>query len=229
MKRVIMPRLKPEKAAELEAFWRFHHEGWACSELNQREYCEAHGLPLKRFGNWREKFRNEEAILQKGLLYRRGGGLSHMSSHMTDRDFSDMSSCYIPSVRAAPEVRRNFRLSDKKRMVAEATAPGASLSAVARRYGVAPRLLFRWKRELSEPAPEPVFLPVTVKDDTAITSESQPASGLVPDRVRNASIPERPSQEIEVELAGGRRLRFARDTDAGTVREMIALLEEVSP
>jgi hypothetical protein len=23
------------------------------SELNQREYCELHGLPLKRFGNWR--------------------------------------------------------------------------------------------------------------------------------------------------------------------------------
>jgi hypothetical protein len=36
-----------------EAFWRAHHEAWRCSELNQREYCEAQGIPLKAFGNWR--------------------------------------------------------------------------------------------------------------------------------------------------------------------------------
>src|SRR5271169_1706373 len=36
-----------------EAFWRAHHEAWGRSELNQREYCEAHGIPLKAFGNWR--------------------------------------------------------------------------------------------------------------------------------------------------------------------------------
>jgi hypothetical protein len=34
-----------------EAFWRAHHEAWRCSELNQREYCEAQGIPLKAFGN----------------------------------------------------------------------------------------------------------------------------------------------------------------------------------
>lgn len=43
-----MPRLTPERLAELEAFWRSHHEGWIGSSLNQREYCEVHGLPLKR-------------------------------------------------------------------------------------------------------------------------------------------------------------------------------------
>jgi leucyl-tRNA synthetase len=76
----VMPRLKSEKSAELEAFWRSHHEGWVSSSLNQREYCETHGLPLKRFGNWRAKFKDEAAAAQKGLLYRRGGGLSHMST-----------------------------------------------------------------------------------------------------------------------------------------------------
>jgi hypothetical protein len=34
-----------------EAFWRAHHEAWIESELNQREYCEAYGIPLKAFGN----------------------------------------------------------------------------------------------------------------------------------------------------------------------------------
>jgi hypothetical protein len=30
-----------------EAFWRAHHEAWQQSDLNQREYCEAHSLSLK--------------------------------------------------------------------------------------------------------------------------------------------------------------------------------------
>jgi hypothetical protein len=59
-----------------EAFWRTHHEAWRQSDLNQREYCEAHGLPLKAFGNWRAKFKAEPQPLLRKLLYRRGG-LSH--------------------------------------------------------------------------------------------------------------------------------------------------------
>jgi hypothetical protein len=42
-----------------EAFWRKHHEAWQQSALNQREYCEAHGIPIKAFGNWRAKFKAE--------------------------------------------------------------------------------------------------------------------------------------------------------------------------
>ena len=59
-----------------EAFWRAHHEAWKRSDLNQREYCEAQGIPLKAFGNWREKFKAEPQPPVRKLLYRRGG-LSH--------------------------------------------------------------------------------------------------------------------------------------------------------
>jgi hypothetical protein len=34
-----------------EAFWRAHHEAWRRSDLNQRQYCAAQGIPLKAFGN----------------------------------------------------------------------------------------------------------------------------------------------------------------------------------
>ena len=54
-----------------EAFWRAHHEAWRRSELNQREYCEAHGIPLKAFGNWRAKFKAEPQPPVRKLLYRR--------------------------------------------------------------------------------------------------------------------------------------------------------------
>jgi len=48
------------KSLELESFWRAHLDGWRRSDLNQREYCELRGLPLKRFGNWRATLRHEE-------------------------------------------------------------------------------------------------------------------------------------------------------------------------
>jgi len=67
-----------------EAFSRAHHEAWIESELNGREYCEAYGIPLKAFGNWRAKFMAEPQLPARKVLYRRGGlshTLSHSSSH----------------------------------------------------------------------------------------------------------------------------------------------------
>ena len=217
-----MPRLSDQKRAELEGFWRFHHEEWQKSTFNQREYCELHQLPLKRFGNWRAQFKHEAAVAQSKLLYRRGGGLRHMSGHMSDRDNEPTSTGYVPSVRAMPEGRRNFRPSDKRRIVEEALAPGSSISGVAKRYGITKRLLFRWKRELIEPEPEPIFLPVRVSDapeTSVLAAPSVATPALAP------IIVERPPSDVEVELVGGRRIRFGHDTDPDTVRAMIALLE----
>jgi hypothetical protein len=45
---MIVPRMTETKR---EDFWRSHLEGWAASDLNQMEYCEACGLPQKRFEN----------------------------------------------------------------------------------------------------------------------------------------------------------------------------------
>ncbi len=75
-----MPRMAASKSLELESFWRAHLDGWCRSDLNQREYCEQHGLPLKRLGNWRAKFKHEEPASAGKLLHRRGGGLRRFSS-----------------------------------------------------------------------------------------------------------------------------------------------------
>ncbi len=74
------------KRSELESFWRAHLDGRRRSDLNQREYCERHGLPLKRFGNWRSKLKCEESASAGKLLYRRGSGLKHMSKHMLKKN-----------------------------------------------------------------------------------------------------------------------------------------------
>lgn len=223
-----MARVSAQKRAELESFWRAHHEGWRASALNQREYCELHGLPLKRFGNWRAQFKGEEAVAKANLLWRRGGRLRHMSRHMSDREIEPSSTGYVLSARPAPDGRRNFRLSDKKRIVAEALAPGASISAVARRYGINRPLLFRWKRELAPPEPALVFLEVTVSDGPERADALSPSSApLIPmsQPVAAPVIIERSREDIEVELMGGRRVRFARGTDPDTVRAMVETLE----
>jgi hypothetical protein len=78
-----------------EAFWRAHHEAWRRSELNQREYCEAQGIPLKAFGNWRAKFKAEPQPPARKLLYRRGG-LSHALSHSLSHSLGHMT-CGSPA------------------------------------------------------------------------------------------------------------------------------------
>src|ERR1700736_3802700 len=105
-----------------EAFWRAHHEAWQQSALNQREYCEAHGIPLKAFGNWRAKFKTEPQPSVRKLLYRRRGlghTLSHSLSHMT-------YGCAEPIVPPARQGhRRKFSEADSAGLVEEAARPGA--------------------------------------------------------------------------------------------------------
>lgn len=187
-------------AEEREGFWRSHHEAWQRSHLNQREYCEAHELVLKRFENWRAKFQDEPEVPQK-LLYRRGGRLSHMTGHMTKERSSS-----VVELAAGAAGRRRFSDEDKCRIVEEACRPGCSVSQTARRYGIAVRVLFRWKEALK---PLPAFASVQVTDAAAV--------------VESAAVPSTPG--IEIELVGGRRVRFERDADPETVHRLVALLE----
>ena len=59
--------------------------------------------------------------------------------------------------------RRKFSETDKRQIVEEAVQPGASLSEVARRYGIAARVLFLWKQELTSSA-APKFVTVLITD-----------------------------------------------------------------
>ena len=126
-----------------EAFWREHHEAWKRSALNQREYCASQGIPLKAFGNWRAIFKAEPQPPMRKILYRRGG-LSHTLSHSLSHP-------------------RRFQEADKHRILREAEQPGASLAQIARNYGIARRVLCRWKQELLEANP-PAFVTVQVTD-----------------------------------------------------------------
>jgi hypothetical protein len=134
-----------------EAFWRAHHEAWKRSDLNQREYCEAQGIPLKAFGNWRAKFKAEPQAVPRKLLYRRGSvshtlghtpshRLSHTLSHVTYPS-SESPAPVVPPARAGH--RRRFSEADRRHILAEAAKPGVNISETVRRYGIARRVLCR--------------------------------------------------------------------------------------
>lgn len=94
--------MSPVRERYGEAFWRAHHEAWEQSTLNQREYCEAHGIPLKAFGNWRAKFKAEPQLPAPKLLYRRRGvshTLSHRLSHSLSHMTNDLSGPIVPPAR----------------------------------------------------------------------------------------------------------------------------------
>ncbi len=139
-----------------EAFWRAHHEAWKRSDLNQREYCGVQGLSLKAFGNWRAKFKAEPEAPVRKLLYRRGGvshTLNHRQSHTFGHTLSHVTypSLEEPQAPVVPPVRgrhrRRFSDAQRAHILAEAAQPGASVSEVARRYGIARRVLCRWRQE----------------------------------------------------------------------------------
>jgi transposase-like protein len=82
--------------------------------------------------------------------------------------------------------RRRFWSSDeKRRMVAESLAPGASASKVAQRHGVNANLLFSWRRRETRSATSGglealKLLPVIVADEgmaAAPIAPSTPAAG----------------------------------------------------
>ena len=152
-----------------EAFWRAHHEAWLQSELNQREYCEAYGIPLKAFGNWRARFKAEPKPPTRKVLYRRGV-LSHALSHSLSHGLSHDLRVPGPIVPPARDGRRRrFSEADKQQILQEAMRPDARFSEVARRYGIADRVLFRWKQKLTQA--EPLFVTVEIADAPPSTEE----------------------------------------------------------
>ena len=169
-----------------EAFWRAHHEAWKRSDLNQRQYCEAEGIPPKAFGNWRAKFKAEPQPAERKLLYRRRGlshplspPLSHPLSHPLNHLTYPSSWSGGPIVpRPREGHRRRFSEADKRRILEEAAQGGTSVAEVARRYGIDRRVLRRWKQELAA-VPAPTFVTVQVADAGTPSYAGPAAAGAV--------------------------------------------------
>ena len=109
--------------------------------------------------------------------------------------------------------RRSWAVWEKRAIVDEAQRATSSISAVARRHGITPSLLFRWRRELRPPE-QPAAAP--------------PASAFVPLVLPAPVETPRPPEEsrsgvVEVEWAGG-RVRIAGPVDLTTLVAVLGIL-----
>jgi transposase len=115
------------------------------------------------------------------------------------------------------ERRRRWSLQDKLRIVEETLQPGVTVSEVARRHGLAPSVVFTWRRlaregRLGETA-GPVFMPVEI---TPVPAQAAPVAS-----------PARRTGLIEIVLSRGRRIRVDREVDAEALRRVLQVVESL--
>jgi transposase len=114
--------------------------------------------------------------------------------------------------------RRRWSENDKRRLVAATFWPGETVHGVARRRGLSASQLFTWRKrfraEIGFPAPVP-----TVPGFAAVTL----APPLVP-TVADAATGAVPGL-IEIELAGGGRVRISGAADPAVVMAALQALE----
>ena len=117
-------------------------------------------------------------------------------------------------------VRRSKRLwtdEEKRSICLQTTAPDVSVAQVARRYALNANMIFKWLRD-ARYAPgsahsavvAPVFLPVEIVNPI----RSEAARPVLSNNVL-------PGCLLEVELAGGHRLRVAGSYDPETLARLI--------
>ncbi len=120
------------------------------------------------------------------------------------------------------ETRRHWSLAEKRKIVAEACVPFANVSAVARRHGVKPALLYRWKKELGTQSQEPggraAFVPVTIAAPAAIKPDGA-VSAPPPVAINNRN------DSIDIRLANGRSVRVDASVETSTLKRIINALE----
>ena len=103
----------------------------------------------------------------------------------------------------------------KREIVAASLVPGASVSLVARRYDINTNQLFSWRKRYrdgllgpSDPS-RPLLVPVRVE----------------PEPVTGGGQSHRAGDLIEIELAGGYRVRVGSGVDGGVLRLVLDVLE----
>jgi transposase len=110
------------------------------------------------------------------------------------------------SVVMGPERRRRWRPEEKLAVLAEAFAPGATVTDVSRRLNVATSLIYQWRRQAMGSAG---FVPAVLADDG--------------EAVRRA--PLSTSAVIVVELGGGARVSIGASASASLVTAALKALK----
>jgi transposase len=134
-----------------------------------------------------------------------------------------------------PERRRRFSADEKRAILAEAAEPGANVSEVARRHGLFPTQVYKWRRlcELGvigvPGAPElPSFVAVHVAGPSVAAPIPTQEAPVIE---RGASAVTAPSDRrhgaglIEIDVGHGRRIRVDAQVDATALAVVLDALD----
>lgn len=111
------------------------------------------------------------------------------------------------------ETRRRWSHEEKLAILKEAAGACVNVSAVARRHGIKPALLYRWRKEFNAETSSTMSLMPVVIDERADDKPPPPVlSGT--------------GHTIEIALANGRTIKVPAALDAATLKRVISTIDE---
>ncbi len=194
---------------ERETFWRAHVDACQQHPGQQRDYCQQHGLIARELRKWRTHFYGplRQQAGREDLEGPQEEGLKEFSYARPPGSNQDVA--------VLPVIRRRWTIEQKRQLVWEGLNSGQPLSRFARQRGIAPSAAYRWLQEFARPvltAPPPAAEPAFAEVQVAAPASPVPTATSAP-------------QLIEIELAGGRRIRVGDTVDVDALRRIIAVLE----
>ncbi len=120
------------------------------------------------------------------------------------------------------ERRRRWSQDDKTRIVEETLVPGAKVTEVARRNGVAASVVFTWRRQARTVEKGPCFAPVQI---VAAETGGENAKLLPEEDRRLRPVPAARIGLIEIDLGNRRRIRVDAHVDPDALARVLEVLE----
>jgi transposase len=116
--------------------------------------------------------------------------------------------------------RRRHDPGFRAMVIAEASRPGASVRDLARRHGICPSLIYRWRRQPDgerSAAPGMRLLPVRLRaSDGGLTENTVPAG--------DPAVPSEMAGLIRIDLRGGVRVTVDEHVSAAALRRVLSAL-----
>jgi transposase len=122
------------------------------------------------------------------------------------------------------ERRRRWSQDDKARIVEETLVPGAAVTDVARRNGIAASVVFTWRRQArAVEKVGPCFTPVQIT--AAVEPSVEEAKPRSEDDRRLRPVPAARNGLIEIDLGNRRRILVDAQVDAAALARVLDVLE----
>lgn len=205
-------------SAIVQAFWAMHVEAMNWSGMGIYEYASALRLSSTSLRKWRDRFEDGEVVVDwRAHLHPSARAMIRPSPkrEAAETDLTTMMDA-IPEPPEKPR-RRRFGADEKKAIVAETEAPGATVSSVARHHGITTSMLFRWRAELGLGRDKGADLVevALAGGDTGAASALSALQALV----------RPPDGMMAVELDNGRRVFVPEGSDVETVKRRLVAQE----